>query len=76
MLALAKITAKGQTTIPQEVRVAMHVAAGDLIAWDVGADGTATVRRVQPMDIEYLRAVEGTLSEWAGTADEEAYREL
>ncbi len=76
MLAVAKITAKGQTTIPQDVRTALHVAAGDLIAWEVGVDGTATVRRVQPLDIEYLRAVEGTLSEWAGAADEEAYRGL
>jgi len=76
MVAIAKITAKGQTTIPQEVRAALHVAPGDLIAWEVSADGTATVRRVQPLDIEYLRAVEGTLSEWAGPADEEAYRDL
>lgn len=76
MLAVAKITAKGQTTIPQDVRAALQVSAGDLIAWEVGADGTATVRRVQPMDIEYLRAIEGTLSEWAGPADEEAYRGL
>jgi len=76
MRAIAKITAKGQTTIPQDVRAALHVEAGDFIAWEVGADGTATVRRVQPMDIAYLRAVEGTLSEWAGSADEEAYREL
>jgi len=76
MLAVAKITAKGQTTIPQDVRVALHVSAGDLIAWEVGTDGTATVRRVQPLDLEYLRAVEGTLSEWAGNADEEAYRGL
>lgn len=76
MLAVAKITAKGQTTIPQDIRAALKVTPGDLIAWEVGADGTATVRRVQPMDIEYLRAVEGTLSEWAGVADEEAYREL
>ena len=76
MLAVAKITTKGQTTIPQDVRAALQVSAGDLIAWEVGADGTATVRRVQPMDIEYLRAVEGTLSEWAGPADEEAYRGL
>ena len=74
MLAVAKITAKGQTTIPQGVRLALKVSAGDLIAWDVGTDGTATVRRVQPLDLEYLRAVEGTLSEWAGPADEEAYR--
>ncbi|AOF82107.1 antidote-toxin recognition MazE family protein [Methyloversatilis sp. RAC08] len=76
MFAVAKITAKGQTTIPQDVRTALHVAPGDLIAWEVRADGTATVRRVQALDLEYLRAVEGTLSEWAGSADEEAYREL
>lgn len=76
MLAVAKITAKGQTTIPLDVRNALNVTPGDLIAWEVGTDGTATVRRVQPMDIEYLRAIEGTLTEWAGSADEEAYREL
>ncbi len=76
MVAVGKITAKGQTTIPQDVRTALHIAPGDLIAWEVGADGTAIVRRVQPLDIEYLRAVEGTLSEWAGRADEEAYRDL
>jgi bifunctional DNA-binding transcriptional regulator/antitoxin component of YhaV-PrlF toxin-antitoxin module len=76
MLVVAKITAKGQTTIPQDVRLALKVAAGDLIAWEVGVDGTATVRRVQPLDLEYLRAVEGTLVEWAGAADEEAYRDF
>ena len=76
MLAIAKITAKGQTTIPKDVRAALHVGPGDLIAWEVGVGGTATVRRVQPMDIEYLRAIEGALGEWAGAADEEAYREL
>lgn len=74
MLAVAKITAKGQTTIPQDVRRALKVSAGDLIAWEVGTDGTATVRRIQPLDLEYLRAVEGTLGEWAGAADEDAYR--
>ena len=76
MLAVAKITAKGQITIPQEVRAALHVSAGDLISWEIGADGTAKVRRVQPLDLDYLRAVDGTLSEWAGSADEEAYRGL
>ncbi|MBN6742138.1 type II toxin-antitoxin system PrlF family antitoxin [Acidithiobacillus sp. MC6.1] len=76
MFAIAKITAKGQTTIPQNVRAALHVAPGDLVAWEVGADGTAIVRRVQPLDLDYLRAIEGTLSEWLGEADEEAYRDL
>ena len=61
---------------PLRIRAALHVGAGDLIAWEMIEDGTASVRRVQPLDIEYLRAVEGTLSEWAGKADEEAYRDL
>lgn len=76
MLAIAKITAKGQTTIPQDVRTALKVAPGDLIAWEIAADGTARVRRVQPLDLEYLRSLEDSLSEWAGEADEQAYREL
>ena len=76
MIAIAKVTAKGQTTIPQDVRVALKVTPGDLIAWEVDADGKATVRRVQPIDLEYLHAVEATLGEWAGSADEEAYRGL
>ncbi len=76
MLTVAKITAKGQTTIPQDVRKALRVEPGDLIAWDIDAQGIATVRRVLPIDLEYLRAIEGTLSEWSGAADEEAYRDL
>ena len=76
MIAVAKLTAKGQITIPQDIRAALHVVPGDLIAWEVGADGAATVRRVQPMDLDYLRAVQGTLGEWAGAGDDEAYRGL
>ncbi len=76
MVALAKITAKGQTTIPQNIREALNVSPGDLIAWEVNADAIATARRVQPTDVEYTRAVAGTLSEWAGAADEETYRGL
>jgi antitoxin PrlF len=76
MLAVAKITAKGQTTIPQNVRAALHVVPGDLITWAVDTEGIATVRRVQPLDLEYLHAVESTLGEWAAPADQEAYRDL
>lgn len=76
MKAVAKITAKGQTTIPADIRAALHISPGDLIAWEIEPDGSARVRRVQPLDIDYLKAVEGTLCEWAGAADEEAYRDL
>jgi len=76
MTAITKITPKGQTTIAQDIRAALHVGAGDLTAWEMIDDGTDRVLRVQPLDIEYLRAVDGTLSEWAGKFDEEAYRDL
>lgn len=76
MVVLAKITSKGQTTIPADIRQALHVGPGDLLAWEVEADGVARVRRVQPLDADYLKALEGTLGEWSGAADEAAYRDL
>ncbi len=42
----------------------------------MAADVEAVVRRAQGPDCDYLRAVEGTLSEWVSPADEEAYRDL
>jgi AbrB family looped-hinge helix DNA binding protein len=74
--AVAKVTAKGQTTIPKEVREALGIGPGDLIVWELSPGKKAVVRRAQPWDFEYLRAVEGTLSEWTSPADEEAYRDL
>lgn len=77
MTAIAKITSKGQTTIPREVREALKAAPGDLLAWDVDPDGTVRVRRLRAVDLEYLRAVEQTVrEEWNSPEDEEAYRDL
>jgi len=70
---VGKITAKGQTTVPQEIRVLLHASPGDSLSWEPGPDGTAIVRRVQPLDIEYLRALEATLSEWNSDSDNHAY---
>lgn len=76
MTAVAKITSKGQTTIPADIRAALHVGPGDKLAWEVLEGGVVQVRRLQPLDVEYLQAIEGTLDEWHSPADEEAYREL
>ncbi len=76
MLAVAKITAKGQTTIPRQIREALRVGSGDFLAWDVEQDGVVRVHRVEPVDIEYLQALESTLGEWSSPEDEEAYRGL
>lgn len=76
MTAISKITAKGQTTVPREVRAALKSKPGDSIAWDVEPNGRVTVRRIQPLDVEYLKAVQGTLSEWHTAEDEKAYGKL
>lgn len=76
MTPVAKITAKGQTTIPREIRDALEVRPGDLIAWEIRDSGRVEVRRVQPADVEYLRAVQETLSEWNSPEDGDAYRGL
>ena len=76
MTAVAKITTKGQTTIPADIRAVLQVGPGDKLAWDVVEPGVVQVRRLQPLDVEYLHAIEGTLDEWQSPADEEAYREL
>ncbi len=73
MATTAKVTVKGQTTIPREVRAALHIKAGDLLLWETSDEGVAKVRRVQPLDLAYLRALEGTLGEWSSNEDEEAY---
>lgn len=38
------VTAKGQTTVPQPVRDAMHALTGTKLVWSVMPDGTAIVR--------------------------------
>lgn len=76
MLIISKITAKGQTTVPQEIRAALDSKPGDLIAWEVDPDGRVGVRRMQPADVEYLKAIQGALSEWRTAEDEQAYGKL
>jgi len=39
-------------------------------------DGAACVRGVKPLDLGYQRALEGTVAEWGGAADQLAYRDL
>jgi antitoxin PrlF len=38
------ITVKGQTTVPQPIREALHVSAGTKLQWHLMPDGTITVR--------------------------------
>jgi AbrB family looped-hinge helix DNA binding protein len=76
MPTIAKVTVKGQTTIPKEIRAALQIEPGDLLLWETEGKGVAKVRRIHPLDLAYLRAMEDTLEEWSSPADDEAYRGL
>ena len=76
MPQLAKLSSKGQITIPIEVRKSLHLTAGDTLLWDIQRDGQLVVRKVEPIDVAYLSALNGTLSEWDSPEDDEAFNGL
>ena len=44
--------------------------------FEVSDSGAVILRKWTPIDLEFARAVESTLSEWASDEDDEAYHEL
>ena len=73
--ATSKLTKKYQATIPEPVRKLLHLETGDEIAFDI-EDNDVHLRKARPVDLAFARSIEGTLTEWATEADEEAYRDL
>ncbi len=43
-MAESTITAKGQTTVPADIRALIHAAPGTRLVWSVTPDGTLIVR--------------------------------
>ncbi len=69
------MTKKYQATIPQAVREVLGITQGDCVAFEIN-QGQVVLKKVLPLDWEYLNAVTETLSEWTSAADEEAYGDL
>lgn len=74
-MELAKVTSKGQTTLPKKIRQSLGIRQGDLVGFELQGD-RAILRRVAGSDDAYLKAVEATLGEWLTDADEDAFRDL
>ena len=68
----AKITTKGQITIPKTVRTRMSVDAGDRLAFEIDGDGGV---RLVPLR-DPLKPLRGFLAAYAGgrSADDESIR--
>jgi AbrB family looped-hinge helix DNA binding protein len=75
-MEFARVTAKGQATIPKRIREAAHILEGDMLAFELDSNNRIIIRRIDsPIDAE-LSAVQETLSEWSSLQDEEAWRGL
>ena len=72
---IAKITSKGQMTIPKAAREAAHLAEGDLVAVEVDGERLVIRKLVGGRD-PYLVGLEASLDEWNSPEDEAAWREL
>jgi antitoxin PrlF len=71
----SKLSSKSQVTLPKEVRAALGAGPGDTIAYEVEGN-IVRLKRLEPFDAEFHRALSNTLSEWATDEDEEAFGAL
>ena len=75
-LICSKLTSKYQATIPEKIRSMLGINAGDSVAFEINSNKQVIIRKLNPIDIEFAKALEGTMSEWLSEHDEEAYRDL
>lgn len=75
-IATSRLTTKGQATVPLSVRKRLRLKPGDTVVFEELDAGTIRIRKAEPLDLEFLSALEKTLSEWNSDNDERAYRDL
>jgi antitoxin PrlF len=68
----SKLTSKAQTTIPAPVRAALHLDAGDVLAYSIeGGRVILTKAERGPIDDPFA-----SFDEWSSEADQRAYAGL
>ena len=74
-MKIARVSARGQTTIPKSIREAAGLYVGDTLAFETDGE-QVVVRKVLQGRNDVAPDVSGTMSEWASAEDEEAWRDL
>ena len=72
---MTRLTSKGQTTIPVEIRKALRLKEGDQVLFEMDK-GKVTLRRVDTLDRAFLKLSEAAFEEWNSPEDEAAFRDL
>lgn len=75
-IATSRLTSKSQATVPVRVRKRLNLKPGDAVIFEEAEGGAVRIRKAEPLDIEFLSALENTLSEWNSKNDDRAYRDL
>ncbi len=74
-LIASKITSKGQTTIPAEVRAKLRLKSGDAVVYQQTTAGII-IRKALVLDGEFLKLQEHALSDWHSPEADEDFRAL
>ena len=69
-LPTSTLSAKGQTTVPAQIRRRLGIHPGDTIKYEV-ADGEVRIRKVEAIDIEWAQSLEASLTEWSDDEDDD-----
>ena len=72
----SKLTSKSQATIPRKIRKILGVHPGDSVTFEVNDNSKVLIRKATPIDVEFAKALEDTLTEWSSKNDDEAYGDL
>lgn len=75
-IVTVKLTSKFQTTIPKKVRNILHLTSHDQIVYEITDNDEVLLRKATSLDLEYLKVLKYTLTEWASEEDEKAYKHL
>ena len=70
-VTFSKITSKSQTVIPSAVRDKLGLKPGDKLRYEITKQGILIEKSVPSDDDPFA-----VFSEWAGEADEKAFRDL
>ena len=58
------------------IRKKLHLKPGDTVIFEESEARTFSIRKAEPLELEFLSALEKTLSEWNSENDDRAYSDL
>jgi AbrB family looped-hinge helix DNA binding protein len=74
-MVTSKVSVKGQSTIPGEIRKFLGLKAGDTIGFEI-IENRVVIRKLQPLDAAFLRLASESFADWSAPEADEAFRDL